>query len=507
MAIDGNDHVQPIEGNRAWIPRAFQAPAFAELFGKPALDWTRDEARAMAARVFECGQAAAKDRRIEVRDALYGARRYLLSNLTGVLSVAERQRQAEARMAERAAEQEQHQARLARQQQARREREAAARQAARQREVEQREALQAERARPARPTSQPAPGPQAAPARTAAAVTSPSPETIVADYRAKIAALEALPESLRFLDRWERDIRAKVATTAGEVETGELLREAAEKRQMIRDTIVTSAKREIDAAESRTDTDRQALDRIERIAANIAGAGVTPEQLAEVRGYARERQIPLAERELAAAIEKLDGYPQTLKGLDNLQRAVHTTRTGVLSRADEPAMDAYLDAARTRLDEIAEAVLPDFEAVVAGLPQDSIGLHTTEKTFAAEPGFQQVDADLRARYEAVLAQRRQEIRAAMGTRADAARERAVAAGGDPDLVGHRFVDRAKGWQLQFRDERQAILQSPTSATAAPYEIRGDQVVVKGPQLSLPLTRSGGGDTMRLEGLGFVFVRE
>jgi hypothetical protein len=70
-----------------------------------------------------------------------------------------------------------------------------------------------------------------------------------------------------------------------------------------------------------------------------------------------------------------------------------------------------------------------------------------------------------------------------------------------------FVDRAKGWQLLFRDEKQAVLASRTSRAAAPYSVRGQEVVVKGPQISLVLTRSGKGDATQLEGLGFVFVRK
>jgi hypothetical protein len=106
--VDGEDHWLPLEGYRGWLPRAFQEPAFAQLFGVPALEWQVEDANEMAAHVFACAKQAANERRIDVRDALYAARGYLTSNLRGVLgrqktmaARAEREAQREAKQAER----------------------------------------------------------------------------------------------------------------------------------------------------------------------------------------------------------------------------------------------------------------------------------------------------------------------------------------------------------------------------------------------------------------------
>lgn len=519
--IDGKDQVRPIKSSRASIPRAFQDPAFAELFGAPALAWKAEDAKAVGAHVYKCGRAAAKARRREARTALYRARGYFTGGLRGVLSAQEQAENTAKRADEEAARRKARTASRARRAEAQRtamaeeeakrraerEREEAARLEERTRAAGRvrREARQAESGRLARRSERHAPTPRGQ-AAAPAAPEKVSGDAMVADYRAKIEALENLPDSLRFLDRWEREIRRKVPPVAGKAESAKLLKFAAAKRQSIGEAMVTAAKKGIDDAEKRTDTDRQALDRIERIATTFGGVGLPREQVTAVRAYARQRQVPFADRELAAQTRKLDDYPETMKGLDRLQQAVHVARTGVLSRGSDAAKASYMKAAGARLTDIAEAALPEFKTAIAGLPESPMGLRATEMTVVSQKGFQEVAPNVRAEYEAVLNQRREAIAGAIGAKVAAARSEAVAAGGDSDLVGYRFVDKAKGWQLLFRDEKQAILASRRNRGAAPYQVRGAQVVIKGPQMPLVLNRSGSGAATKLEGLGFVFVR-
>lgn len=517
QTIDGKDRVAPVEGSRAWVPKAFLAPEFADLFGVPALEWSEADAKAVGAHVYACGKAAAKARKTAARNALYEARSYMVGNLRGVLAHAEQKRLADQRAAERAARQAERekaraklQADRAAAQAAERERLAARQQAERQRMEAQRQAEReryAARQKADTQRRQSAARPQpATPARPAATQDAVAGKELAADYRKKIAGAEATAEGLQALTRWEREIRWKVAKAAGKAEADKLLALASEKRRPIEKAVVASVKRNIDEAGNKADSDRAALQEIDNLAANAAGTGMSVERLKEVRAYARERQVPYADRELAAAAKKLDDYPETLKGLDSLQRAVHIQRSQVMPRASEPAQKAYLQAARARLTDVAEEVLPEFKDALDGLPETSVGLYATEKTVVSQKGFQDVAANVRADYEAALKSRRAAIAKAIGAKVDEARDKAVAAGGDPDLVGYRFVDRAKGWQLGFKDEKHAVLASRRNQANAPYEVRGDEVVVKGPQISLVLKRSGRGAATKLEGLGFVFVR-
>lgn len=500
--IDGKDRVMPVEGSRAWIPKAFQDTSFAELFGVPALELTYKDAGILGAHIYTCGKEAGKAGHREGRVALFAARGYVVGNLRGVLAGLSRQRIAKERAAKRAAQQqarEKARAALETKRAAERERLEARRRAEQQAAEAQRRRSAARPQRtvrtPVQQSAAPAPNDPAA------------GKKLVADYRMKIERLDNLAESLRFLKRWEKEIPQKVTPLAGKAEADNLLELAAAKRESISAYIVAAAKKNIDTAEEKTETNRQALSRIERIAANIAGANVSLEQITEVRIYAREREAPIADRELAAAAKKLDEYPETLKGLDSLQRAVHLARTGTLSRGSDVAKDSYLKAARARLSEIAEEALPQFEEALAELPENPMGLQATRMTVVKEKGFQEVAPEVRADYEAALKKRRSEIAKAIGAREEAGREKAVAAGGDPDLVGHVFVDRAKGWQLLFRDEKQAILASRANRATASYEVRVNEVVVRGPQISLVLKRSGKGAATKLEGLGFHFERK
>jgi len=355
IGIDGKDRVMPVEGNRAWIPKAFQDPAFAELFGVPALEWTATDTKAVGDHIHACGRTAAKERRKDARNALNAARGYIGGNLRGVLGAAERQQQLTTQEAQRTSRRQSRE-----QAQADRQRAEAQRRTERERPAARRDAEPQQRR--SQRTVQTSNQKATAPVPQDAA----SGEQLVADYRSKIEKLENFVDSLHFLSRWEREIPQKVTPRAGKAEADKLLELAAAKRKSISAFIVTAAKKSIDAAEEKTETDRQALDRIERVSINIVNANLTREQVEEVQAYAHERQLALADRELAAAEKKLGDYPETMKGLDKLQRAVRLARTGVLSRGSDAARGSYLKAARARLTEIAAEALPEFEEALAG---------------------------------------------------------------------------------------------------------------------------------------------
>ena len=98
----------PVEGNRAWMPKAFQDPAFAELFGMPAMEWSVDDTQALRAHLRACGREAAKARRKDARNALNAASGYVGGNLRGVLSAAASQKQLATQDAQRAAQRQAH---------------------------------------------------------------------------------------------------------------------------------------------------------------------------------------------------------------------------------------------------------------------------------------------------------------------------------------------------------------------------------------------------------------
>ena len=540
--LDGKDRWQPLEGNRGWVPRAFQDPAFEELFGAPALAWRSEDAVEIAAHVLDCGRQADKAQRREVRQVLYATRGYFQGNLRGLLGRQEKMAARAKRDAERQAKREARDAERRREQAARAQARSDAQQKEREGQIEQ--ALAALLEEPASPQllrtlamlravdindreqferAQRRVGPAARNlmfrlSQQGSDLQDPrvAPrieeryvalrDEIVADYRARTAALDNSTQSLRFLDRWQQEVGRQLPTLLGQETATALLEEMTAKRSSIQAGIFARAKELIDAAEKNSDGDAAELVLIDKIVANSAKAGLTREQFAEVQVYAAARQQVLAGRELAAAREALDDYPETLQGLDKLRRDLLSARRGPLKRAGEEVFNDYLQAGRARLTEIAEEALPEFERGLAGIPESRDGLNMMDATLVSEEGFEQVDEDVRDDYLAALEGRRTAISGTLAAQAAARRRAALEAGGDPDLVGFRFVDKEHASLLEFRDEKLVILNVMGLRAAGDYQISAEDVIVRGPNGTLVLARSGSGEATKLSGMGLVFQR-
>lgn len=66
--IDLADEFQPLEeAPYEKLPTAYGTEAFAELFGKPALEWTRAELRMMYDHILQCGKNSGRDYKKKVR--------------------------------------------------------------------------------------------------------------------------------------------------------------------------------------------------------------------------------------------------------------------------------------------------------------------------------------------------------------------------------------------------------------------------------------------------------
>ncbi len=540
--IDGADRWQPVEGYRGWVPRAFEAPEFEAMFGVPVLEWRSEDAVGVANHVLDCGRQADKAKRADASKALYAARRYLQSNLRGVLGTKEKLELRAEREAQRAAARAQQEA-------ARREERSAAQQARAQSMQDKRdavveEALAALLDEPASPQqlrtlallrsldindrasyerAQRRVGPAARTLmfrlhqqgsdlkdpRVAPRIEeryATLKDEIVADYRAKLANLNNSGESLRFLSGWQQEVGQQLATMLGPETTSAMLEEMTAKGTSIREAILVRAKELIDAADGNTQDDAAELALIDRIVANSARAGLTPDQLTEVRVYAAGRQQVLAQRMLDVARAELAGYPETLDGLDKLRRQLHATWGGPLRRAGEAAFADYVAAAQERLTRIADAALPEFRRKLADIPESPEGLQMLDATLVKEPGFDAVGEDVRASYLAAVDDRRTSIATVLEAKEAARREAAIAAGGDPELVGYSFVDGEHFTQLEFRDEKLVIMNVMGIRAAADYQVSAGDVIVRGPNGTLVLARSGSGEKLKLSGMGLVLKR-
>ncbi|MBL26760.1 MAG: hypothetical protein CMM50_04305, partial [Rhodospirillaceae bacterium] len=330
--IDPEQRWTPVEGDKASLPQAFQGDDFVALFGKPAMDWTADDAEAVAAAVYECGQTAGREGRREIRQALYSARGIFLRDLRHALRTAEQVEQAKQREAERAAE-------------ARRRQEARAAQA--QADLEQAlDRLMAESdspdllhdlgvltamgpqagtaQRPAEPlrldsarrfarilqrmekgTGDPAVGPQLD------ARFKSAHEAMMKEQRAMIEGMNESTNSVRALYQIIPTLEQELGLALTDADKEALGEAVVKKAESIREAIVARGKKLIDDAGDGT----SGIQSIEKIVGQIAGAGLRPPQAAELKTYARTRLQSLADGVLVEAETSLDTIPDTLAGM------------------------------------------------------------------------------------------------------------------------------------------------------------------------------------------------
>jgi len=543
----------PVEGSRAWIPKSFAEPSFAELFGAPPLDWDGGDPLAMGKRMFTCAGEAADAGRQQARRALLGARRYVQSNLMAVLTAHDRAAAAKAREAERGAARQRREAERRSAREARRaqlEQAEAARRAEREqaqarqesalqealdgvlsqpdslrllvaltaiREINPRDALAVNtaigrygRAAGTLLGTARSQGLKMSDPRIAGPIderVASLRERIGADYRQRIAGLSNNADGLMYLDRIAAEVDAEIAPALGPEAAGALQDAVTGRRADIQRHIVQSLRERIDAIAKNPGDPRTALGRIGAAASGPAMSRLTPQQARGIRDYARERQASMADRVLAAEQNDLADVPGTLDGVQSLLGTLYSTRSGSLAGASDAAKRAYRQAAGPRLSEVAESALPEFRAGIAAFPETPQALAMLDRTMPFDDRFKLVDDAIRQRYMDAVASRQSEIRAAIQERHEADRQRALAAGGDPDLVGARFTEPESGLSLEFLDERRVRLYLSGKTDTAPYALKDQDILVRGPGMALRFTRSGTGADTRLQWLGKVLRRE
>ncbi|MGM0585836.1 MAG: hypothetical protein ACQEUZ_14425 [Pseudomonadota bacterium] len=553
--LDLSEQVKPVEGARATMPAAFAAPGFAELFGAPALEWSSDEVEAMAAHVYDCaGEAGSR----EGRQAIYDLRSAMVRNLRWVVSerdkararaeretaqaaerqaaeaaraereaerAAERERQAAARRAQEAEQAGERQARAARQEADRLEADLE-RVLSRPDSVELLQILSAlgdpprdaQRIRTLRRQMDPEAGRLLAllaetdPARREAEIRPRLEARMEAAREGAAAALEAevagLPATRGGLDRLAeiaRGARHPWFHLLGEARAQAVLEAVRTHYEEMARTFRERAKARIDSAAQGRGGAGARLTAVEQAVAGADAYVLGDEGLAEVRAHARARQAEIAAEGLEAAAGALEAEPETPEGMRRAAQAA-AEAAQLQEQAEEKAREAWRGRVSARLGAIGEAALPAFREELAALPDSEAGLEALGDALPAQAGLALAPQGVRDAWGEAVAAREGEIRAALAAAREAARAEAIAAGGDPELVGHVFEDETHMSRLEFRDESLAIFTVMGLRTAGDYGVSGPDVIVEGPNGTLVLRRSGVGEALALEGMGMRFER-
>lgn len=516
VTVDPKQRITPLQGNSAWMPQAFAAPGFAALFGKPALDLTKPEIARLSALFRDCQKAATKEKRYAAQKSLNAARGMLVGRLArivtaraGMDAMAEGQKAAEDKY--------------------RAQKDAMAAERARQQEDAVRTYLTRLLGQPDSPAllrdlallrAEPMPAPEALSTPfgrnfpdyiSQSGLTPQDPEIataidariaelrdrMVEDAAARIAAVPSSAEGLTRLARIETEALVAMGPGLRAEDRSRLATLATRRREAIRADLTRFAEQNIAGLPDSL----EGLTTLAGWKAGLAGLDVTVAQRAELAGAIATRRGAIAAAILTQREAGLADLPGTLEGLARFDATLAAVAPA-LAVAEPSVRARFSGAAAARLAALRKAALPEFETRLAALPDNRDGRRAADEQIAyakaMAPGSPQREA-----YVAAAVVRRDAIAAALADQDSARRAAALAAGGDPRLVGLTFRELTAGMSLEFRDGKLVILNMLGMRAAGDYQVSADDVVVHGPHGTLVLRIDG----ETLSGMGMNFERD
>ena len=294
--------------------------------------------------------------------------------------------------------------------------------------------------------------------------------------------------------------RAVAEARRGQIETAVAAAAEARERERQRN-VVADAKARLDTLP----VDFDSLGKADAVVETVRAANVAPPLLAEVEAHGARRKQALADEILVEAVPKLREGPKDLDGFGKLLRIVGF----VLAKTEDLASPDALAAFRREAESISTAhgreVFPAFEAELAALSADRKGIQRAEAAAGWAESLEHVEDRLRDRYVGAARMRQEELSSQVAAQEAERRARILAAGGDPDLVGHTFRDRQGISSLEFVDERRVIFAMMGMRFGGEYEVVADDIFVEGPNGSVVFAREG--DTLTGMGLSLSRVEE
>lgn len=514
--VNPKDRYTPLPGNNAWAPKAFGTPEFAALFGKPALALTKDEIAALSAHMRACQKTATREKRYAAQKSLNAARGMLVGRLARIVT-------AKQGMAAAAAGQEAAESRY------RAQKDAMAAERARQQEKAVHDYLARLLGQPDSPEllhdlallrTEPMPAAEALSTPfgrnfpdyiSHSGLTPQDPEIaapidtriaelrgrLVADAVARIAAVPSSAEGLAELGRIESQALFVMGPGLRETDRRRISARADKRRAEIRADMTHLAEANIAALPA-------SLDGLATLASwrqGIATLDVTAEQRAALADAIADRQAEIAEAVLARTQAALAGLPGTPEGLARFDAAL-SAAAPALAVARQPVREGFSRAAADRQAKLRRDALPEFRTRLAALPETRDGRRAAERQIAFAEAMA-AGSPLREAYLAAATDRRDAINLALDKQDSARRAAALAAGGDPRLVGLSFREPTAGMTLEFRDDKLVMLNILGMRAPGDYQVSDDDVVVHGPHGALVLHIDGN----TLSGMGLNFARE
>ncbi|HKU69910.1 MAG TPA: hypothetical protein VJQ51_03640, partial [Burkholderiales bacterium] len=213
------------------------------------------------------------------------------------------------------------------------------------------------------------------------------------------AAINATPETLEGL----RALPAVVTKTKGDLgkwlpaaELASLDTAAEARRNAIEDSFVTKVVATMEAAPATPETLVQ-LRALQQ--PNPLRQMLSPQRVAALDAKLDARRAVIGDAVTDAQIKRLDSFPETMIGLQQLDAFKGETARGIEQFVGPAAATRFREAAVKRATRIGEAAFTPFQTAVRDLPETEDGLARLDRTLAEMKGpVATLDPSLQARY-------------------------------------------------------------------------------------------------------------
>jgi len=336
-------------------------------------------------------------------------------------------------------------------------------------------------------------------------------KTALPEFERRIAGLGDEPPGLAALDKAAAKVAAwpglapevrggydkAVAERRAAMETA-IAAAAAEREQARQRRVVTATKARIDGMAPRF----RSLKAIPAEVEAARGKGLDPAAMQEIETHAAARRQAIADEILAQGTTKLGDVPESFEGLGQLVVLIETVIEETEDAASPAALKRFEEHATDASSRLGRKMLDGFEKELEALDEDREGLDKAENAVAWAKGWRHVDEDVRDDYLEAARDRRDEIAERIAAAEKKRRERVIAAGGDPDIVGYTFADGSGMSTLEFADEKRVIFAVLGMRFGGKYEVVKDDIFVEGPNGTIVFARDGN----KLNGMGLSLVR-
>ncbi|MDP3417108.1 hypothetical protein [Falsiroseomonas sp.] len=303
-----------------------------------------------------------------------------------------------------------------------------------------------------------------------------------------LAQLPATPRGLAALEALEK---GAVMPVLRPEDRAEVIAAQQSRRAALLDEMQATLRRRI----TNVPASPMAFGMLAAIRRDAAFGALPPDRSAALTAELEAHSRSLAATLLGRVEREMAEQPETLEALGQSVLLRQQVTAALRPHAEAGALAAFEDASTRRIAAIAEAALPQFEAVLAEVPAAGLDELRPPPWLAALP------APFATRYATALADRRAELEAEIA--AEAAAEAAREAG---PLAGRLYATADGAMRLEFLDaSRVLVTQQATQMTfAGSYEeIAGERLILTLPDANVVLRREG----RRLDGGALVLLRQ